>query len=135
MTIARHKLNKNKIIEKFSAPLLYSGFWLTIHFLILDMSYPLYAIAVSLGYGLGYFLAQQKRGHIGLSADSYALPFAVMIVIVSIIISTQFQMMPSDHELWSLTVSALIKAFLISFIGAHLFLLACVFIYSYITDK
>ena len=125
----------NKQIEKYGAPIIYMFFWLGAHFLILGNAYPIYSIALSLAYGLGYYLAQEKKGHIGLSADSYALPAAALVIITSIVVASQFQTMPADHELWIKSISKLTAALSISFIGAHLFLLACAFIYSYIMDR
>jgi len=97
---------------------------------MLDLSFPLYSLAVSLSYGTGHYLALTKRNHIGTSADSLALPIAIGIVIISVIIAKLFPMMPVEQEVFIKSATNLVMAFLFSFMGAHVFILLMVFIYD-----
>ena len=123
------------LINDLAYPTLYATFWLIVHFVILGLSFPVYATAVSLLYGVGHYFAQKKKGHIALSADSIALPLALLTVIASIIIANLFPVMPVDHDLFINAVSNFVIAFLVSFAGAHVFVLLSVFLYSYLFEK
>ncbi|MDH5424959.1 MAG: hypothetical protein OEY29_08210 [Gammaproteobacteria bacterium] len=124
-----------KVLQDIILPVLYSCFWLTIHFSILGSSFPLYTIAMAVGYGLGHYLAQKKRGHCGLSADSIAIPVTIVIAIVSILIAKAMQFMPQEHELFINTSTAFVRSFILSFSGAHLFILLSAYFYSMIFER
>jgi len=116
-------------------PALYTAFWLSIHFLILGLSFPVYSLSVSLVYGVGHYLALTKHNHIGTSADSLAFPLAIGTVIISVIIANVFPMMPVDYDAFIKSTTHLVSAFLVSFIGAHIFVLLVVFIYDALFDN
>jgi len=121
---------KKENLHNLIFPALYTAFWLSIHFLLLGLSFPVYSLSVSLAYGTGHYLAMTKHGHIGLSADSKAFPLAITVVIVSVIIANLSPMMPVGHDAFITSTKDLVLSFLISFSGAHIFVFAMVFIYD-----
>jgi len=116
-------------------PALYTASWLSIHFLMLGLSFPVYSLAISLTYGVGHYFALTKRGHIGTSADSLAFPLAIGTVIISVIIANLFPIMPADYEVFIESAIDLVMAFFVSFAGAHIFVLLMVFIYDALFDN
>lgn len=124
-----------KILEDFALPLIYASFWLSIHYVMLGFSFPVYSLAVSAGYGAGHYLAKKRKGHIGPSADSLAAPIAFGIAIISILVANSTQIMPTEPEAWTLTATNLTLAFLFSFAGGHAFVMLSAIIYSMIFER
>ncbi len=113
--------------------LLYGSIWFGVHIYILGFPMFWYAIVIASVYATGHYLAGVKRGHIALSADSYALPLPFIIAAVFMGLAWT-GITPEDANAYEEIIN-IVQAYAIAFIGGHASVFLLIFLYSEVFEK
>jgi hypothetical protein len=123
--------------ELFIIASLYALVWFVVHVTIMPIGMLWYSVLIAVAYGGGHLYAGFKRGHIALSADSIAMPAAMLVFLPVVIyevvvLQGAIEVAKGDYTIYD-PLLQVIKSFMFAFVGGHAVLFSAAFLWDKIT--